>query len=109
MRERGSAAAEQSSQLAHVQAACSAACQPAVQSLETALAALSAEGEPAAAALASSLHTVVGLLKGLPSAETDLPSCVGSLSKAVGQLAAGYAEVAGMAQERHKVRSALSG
>ena len=106
LRERSSSATELSSQLAQVQAACSAACQPAVQSLQSALATLVTEGEPAAAALAASLQTVAGLLQGLPSAEADLPNCVSSLGQAVSQLAAGYAEVAGMAQERHKVRLA---
>lgn len=103
MQERSSSAAELSGQLARVQAACSDACQPAVQSLQAALAMLASEGEPAATALVASLQAVAGLLQGLPPADTDLPGCVGSLCKAVGQLAAGYAELAAMVQERHKV------
>ena len=103
MQQRSSSAAELSGQLSQVQAACSAACAPAAQQLQGALAVLAGENEPQAASLAASLQAVAGQLRTLPPAERELAGCVGTLSSAVGQLAAGYNAVAAMVQERHKV------
>jgi hypothetical protein len=53
------------------------------------------------------LQGVSGLLRDLPPAEADLAGCVGALSSAVAQMAAGYATVSSMTQEREKVCGAL--
>lgn len=103
MQERNSSVAELSSQLAEVQAACCAASQPALQQIQSALAALAGHGEQDAAAVTAELQAVAGVLQRLPPADQDLKGCVGSLGSAVSQLAAGYSHVAAMAQERHKV------
>lgn len=103
MQERSSSAADMSSALAQAQAAAAATCQPAVQHLQAALAVLGAEREPQAAELAATLQSVAGLLRALPPADVELAACVGTLGRAVGQLAAGYSHVAAMTQERGKV------
>lgn len=96
--------------LASAQQAISAACQPALHHLQAAVSVLGAEGpegEPQVHALASMLQGVSGLLRDLPPAEADLAGCVGALSSAVAQMAAGYATVSSMTQEREKVCGAL--
>ncbi len=108
--DRSSSAQGLSCALASAQQAISTACQPALHHLQAAVSVLGAEGpegEPQVHALASMLQTVGGLLRDLPPAEADLTGCVGALSSAVAQLAAGYATVSSMTQERGKVGGAL--
>lgn len=103
--DRSSSSQGVAKQLAAAQAACSSATQPALQHLQAALATVAAEErEPSAAALAAAMQVAAEALRGLPPADRDLAGCVGGLGSAVGQLAAGYAHVAAMLQERHQVR-----
>jgi hypothetical protein len=103
MEERTSAAAGTSAALARAQAAADAACQPALQHLAAARAALGGAGDPAGAALATALQAAAELLGGLPAAEAELAGFVGALCGAVERLAAGFDHVAAMAAERDKV------
>ena len=110
MEQRSSSSQEAATRLAAAQAAAAAAAAPALGHLQAALKAVAAEErEPAAAALAAAMHAAAEQLRGMPPADADLPGCVGALGSAVQQLAEGYSLVAGMLQERHKVRPAGRG
>lgn len=105
MDERSSSSRQLEASLGQAQAACDAACAPALQHLQAALATVAGEKEPAAAALAAAMQAAVEAVNGLPPAERDLAGCVGGLGSAVCQLATGYSHVAAVLQERHKVRA----
>lgn len=105
MEERSSSSAGLQATLGAAQAAAVAACHPALQHLQACAAALAGEErEPQAEALAAAVQAAAAELRGLPPAESDVAGCVRALGSAVGQLAAGCSHVAGMVQERRKVR-----
>lgn len=105
MEEKTSSLAGQSALLAELHAACSNTAEQVAQAQ-----ALVADGgsDPHTAALAGALQAAGVALQAVPREGAAWAGCSSALARALSQLAGGYAQVAGMLEERQKVHGILT-